>query len=70
MVAVDVCVDAVQALEYLLDVLLEVCREGDARLGWEEVWVGNEVRGPGQEVRDVFWCGETCRFRIVWWVVP
>jgi len=46
-------VDAVQALEDLAHVLLEVGREGHAWGGREKLSVRQVVAGPGEEMRDV-----------------
>lgn len=48
MVAVDVRVDAIQALEDLLDGGAELRREGDAGGGREERGVREERGGPGE----------------------
>lgn len=69
-VAVDVCVDSVEALEDLLDGGLEGSGEGHARLGGEEVGVGQQVRGPGEQVGDVAWGGQTRGSGVLGRVVP
>jgi len=61
-VAVDVRVDPVQALEDLADVLLEVGREGHAWGCREELCVGQVVAGPCEEVGDVGWRWEAGGF--------
>lgn len=69
-VAVDVCVDTVQALEDLLDGGLEGGREWYAWVGGEDGSVREEVRGPGEEVRDVAGSGETDGTGELWGMVP
>lgn len=68
--AVDVGVDSVQSLENLLDGRLERGGEGNARVGGEDVGVGEEVGGPGQEMRNVTRSGQTGGLGEVWRVVP
>lgn len=69
-VAVDVCVDTVQALKDLLDGGLEGCWEWHAWVGGEDGSVREEVRGPGEEVGDVAGSGETDGTRELWGMVP
>lgn len=69
-VAVDVRVDPVQALEDLAHVLLEVGGEGHAWCCREELCVGQVVAGPCEEVGDVGWRWEAGGFGEGRWVVP
>lgn len=55
--AVDVRVDAIQALEDVADTLWEVFGEGNANARWEGGLVIDVGLDPGHEVLDVFGCG-------------
>ena len=69
-VAVDVCVDTVQALKDLLDGGLEGGRKRHSWVGGEDVRVRKKVRSPGEEVGDVAGSGETDGTRELWRVMP
>ena len=69
-VAVDVCVDTVQALKDLLDGGLEGGRKRHSWVGGEDVCVGEQVGGPREEVGDVARSGKTDGARELWGMVP
>lgn len=70
MVAVNVSVDAIEAFEDGANSCLEIGWEWNAGMSWEDVGVGQVVRGPCQEVRDVGRSWQACGFGESWWVVP
>jgi hypothetical protein len=63
-VAVDVCVDAVQAFEDLLDGCLEVFGEGDADAAGENGFVVDVRLHPCHQVFDVCGRGHLCGFGV------
>ena len=70
MMTVNVRINAIQPLENLAHVLLEVGREGHAGCGREELGVAEVVAGPGEEVGDVGWRWEARGFGEGGRVVP
>lgn len=68
--AVDVGVDAIEALEDLFDGGLEGRRERHSWVSREDVCVREKVRCPGEEVGDVAGSGKTDGTRELWRVVP
>lgn len=69
-VAVDVGVDTVEALEDLAYRFLKVWREGYARMGGKNGGVGEVIAGPVEEAGDVGRSWEARGFWVGGWVVP
>nr|POE90627.1 hypothetical protein CFP56_60240 [Quercus suber] len=69
-VAVDVGVDAIQALEDGADRGLKVGGEGYTGMRGEDVGVREVVGGPGEEAGDVGGCGEAGGFGVGRRIVP
>ena len=68
--AVDMCIDTVQALEHVADERREGLGERYANATWEHLLVIDVGLHPCHQVLDVFGCGHLGRPLIVFAILP
>ena len=69
-VAVDMCVNTIQAFEDVTEKSREGLREWDADSAREHLLIVDVALNPRHQVLDILWCGHLCRLLVVLAILP